>query len=104
MEHLHSFTGDTKVHVLQRDYLGEGRYFQRGLCKGLKEGDYHMSWLDRNYKLKVDKILVQRDAKGRHEDPSDAIGAYYEAELVDESWGKAAKYDPMKKISLQKMQ
>lgn len=84
MVHSHLNDGRNNVHILKRKYISEGRYFQRGICQNIQEGD---DLIDRwGKKLKVDKILVQRDSKGIFNNPENAINAFYEAEMVDESF------------------
>jgi hypothetical protein len=84
MVHLHLADGSNNVHILKRKYIGEGKYFQRGICQNISTGD---DFIDRwNKQLKVDKILVQRDSKGIFNNPEDAVNAFYEAEMVDESF------------------
>lgn len=84
MVHLHLTDGSNNIHILKRKYLEEGRYFQRGICQNIQEGD---DFIDRwNRQLKVDKILIQRDAKGVFKNPENAVNAFYEAEMADESF------------------
>jgi len=87
MTHTHLFNGSNQVHIYERTYKGEGKYFQRGICQGLKEGDKFESHTSRmTGSLTVTAILIQTDAKGVFPRPEDKIGAYYEAELMDESF------------------
>lgn len=78
--------GKNSNHLYGRKHLGEGRYYQRGICKGIAVGDEFVSYLAPTAVLKVDKLLTVRDAKGVFRNPDGAKDAYYEAELVDETF------------------
>lgn len=91
MEHSHLWNGSKGVNIYRRSYLGDGRYYQRGTCKDIKEGDTFNS---RDTILRVDKIISIGDSKGRFSNPDDAKNALYEAELVDDTFvvGKTMNY------------
>ncbi len=85
MKQEHTFNGRNGNHIFERKYLGEKRYFQRGICKGISKGDEFVSFTDPQRVLKVDKILEIRDARGAFKNPEDAMDAAYQAELVDKA-------------------
>lgn len=66
--------------INQRIHLGDGKYHQRGLCKGIKEGDTLEMELR---SFLVTKIILIRDAKANNWAPEQCKDAYYEAELQE---------------------
>lgn len=98
MEHFHSFKAENNVHTYERKYLGEGRYFQRGLCAGIEVGDDFVCFLAPRVSLRVDKIISKSDSKGKFENAEDASLSLYEAELVDDSFKPGMAYTVLSRI------
>lgn len=66
--------------INQRIHLGNGRYFQRGICKDLSEGDT----IEREMRtLYVVNLILVRDAKANNWTPEECKDAFYEA-IVEE--------------------
>lgn len=91
MDHIHTFSSNG-VHLYERKYLGNGRYFQRGIAKNIAVGDYFMSNLD-NRNLLVEKVLKLTDSKGVFKNPEDGKNSYYEAEMLDENFTSEKDYE-----------
>lgn len=79
----HSFNGSNGNHLYERKYLGDGRYFQRGICKGISAGDDFTCFTEPKATLKVDKVISIKNSKGVFKNPKDAEKSLYEVELVD---------------------
>jgi len=90
MEHQH--LQKNKVSLYERSYLGDGRYFQRGLCKGIKDGDTFTCFTEPKRVIKLDKLIKTRDARGEFGNSEDAKNAYFEAEFIDESFESGIEY------------
>jgi hypothetical protein len=82
----HLRSGENQNHLYMRRYLGSGRYYQRGVCKGLGVGDVFASQTHPGRNLIVDKLLSVKDSNGSFEHSEETKGALYEAELVDKSF------------------
>ena len=98
MKHEHLQNGKNGINLYGRKYLGEGKYFQRGLCKDIKIGDEWTCSTEPNKVIKVDKIIKIRDAKGIFKNPNDAKNAYFEAEFIDESFVPKMEYIVLSQI------
>ena len=80
--------------LYQRTHLGGGRYFQRGLCKGISVGDDFHSNTEPQRILKVEEIVKRENSKGVFKIKEDAEMAYYEATLVDPTYSEE-NYKPL---------
>jgi hypothetical protein len=94
MNQEHSFKGTENL-LYARRYIGEGRYYQRGLCKGISVGDEFSSYI--GGVLIVDKIISVADSNGKFKNPEDGKNALYEAELVDTNYSDKY-YQPLPSV------
>lgn len=90
--HEHTYQGGNSNHIYERKYLGSGRYFQRGICKGIQEGDHFKCFLSPLSTLVVDKLLKTSDSNGTFNSDGAGENALYEAELVDPSFQENTRY------------
>ena len=98
MEFKHMVDGSNEIHIYKRKYIGGGRYYVRGICKGIKEGD---TMVDRwNYVFNVDKIISIKDSKGVFENPDNAKDALFEVEMVDPNYNPNIKEAEQIKMSI----
>ena len=77
----HNFNGSNGIHLLQRKYLGKGRYYQRCLAKGAQVGDTFKSHTSQ-YELVIDKIISVSDSKAQLLDDEQQKDALIEMELI----------------------
>jgi hypothetical protein len=82
----HSFIGSNGNHLYERKYLGEGKYYQRGICKGISEGDEFTCFTAPKTTLIVDKVISIKNSKGTFKKKEDAENSLYEAELTDNAF------------------
>ena len=95
----HQFSGSNGNHLYERKYLGDGRYFQRGLCKGISVGDNFKCFTEPKALLKVDKVISIKNSKGVFKNKKDAEKSLYEAELVDYAYKEGGiNYQVLKSI------
>jgi hypothetical protein len=81
--------------LYQRRYLGKGRYYQKGICRGIQEGDEFISFTSPGSPpLVVDKIISRCDSKGKFRNPEHSKEALYEAELYDLTFDPQLGYIP----------
>lgn len=93
MEHLHLQTSD-KVFLYSRKYLGEGKYFQRGIAKGIQNGDTFISFTSPMTVL-VCSSVITKDSNGRFRNPEDAKDSLFEGEFIDKDYQPNSKYSPL---------
>jgi hypothetical protein len=91
----HLLNGSNQNFLYQRRYLGKGRYYQKGICKGIQEGDEFITFTSPNSSpLIVDKIISRCDSKGKFRNPEHSKEALYEAELHDPTFDPQLGYIP----------
>lgn len=79
IQHLRD--GSNNVHLLQRKYIGNGRFYQRGIIKGVEVGDKFESFTCLQI-LVVDKIISVSDSKSSELSEEDKKDAHVEIELT----------------------
>lgn len=78
----HEISPQNGVCLLQRKYLGSGRFYQRGLFKGVEIADLFVSFTAPDLSLRVDKIISIKDSNANNLSKEQKKDAYTEVELV----------------------
>ena len=82
MVHTHQRSRGT---ILQyaRQYLGEGKYWIRGICKGIQVADEWISVLDPKTTLQVVTVDLVKDSLGKWNNPEDGKNSLFEGTFYD---------------------
>ena len=78
----HERSPQNGVCLLQRMYLGSGRFYQRGLFKGVEVDDLFKSFTAPNLTLRVDKIISINNSTANNLSEDQKKNAYVEIELM----------------------
>lgn len=99
MLHRHLSSASNQINIYERRYLGDGKYFQRGSCKGIAVGDDFVTYTNSAVTLTVVRIDRIYDAKGVFNNPEDAKDAIYEAEMIDNQFtADGYNYKPLSNV------
>lgn len=83
------------VHLLQRKYLGKGRFYQRGIFQGMEIGDVFLSFTV-TVELVVDKIISISDSKSDQLTEEQKKDAYIECELYYPNFVNEEQFLPIR--------
>jgi hypothetical protein len=96
MKHIHVQTSN-EVFLYERKYLGDGKYMQRGIAKGIAPGDEWTSFTDPKMTMIVESITSVADSLGKFIDKSFGEKALFTGVFVDTSYTKE-NYKPLRRI------
>ena len=96
MRHIHVQTAKD-VFLYERKYLGEGKYMQRGIAKGIAPGDEWTSFTEPKLTMIVDEITSVADSLGKWADKTFKVNALFTGIFSDPSYTKE-NYKPLRRI------
>ncbi len=77
------------VSIYNREYIGNGKYYMRGVASGIKVGD---NVIYRNVCLECEEILSLKDSEGEFKKPEMAKDSLYEGHFIDNSFEDDSYY------------
>jgi len=80
--------------LYSRKYLGEGKYLQKGIAKGIQNGDTFISFTSPLTVLTAIDVRT-KDSKGKFRNPEDAKDSLFEGEFLDKDYQPNSKYSPL---------
>ena len=99
MLHVKEQKKDSKILLYERKYEGEGKYYQRGVCKDIKAGDEWADFMSPKTVLQVLSIDSVNDSKGQWNDPKDAEGSLFTGTFYDPNFVEhGANYQVLRQI------